>query len=628
IISAFNSFGAVKNPDAEAIINSFLDSHGFSLPHRVEWSDFRNGYIVQPLSVDGTPLTYEHFSSPLLVVTLDQQGHVASLMAGLVDVQGEPVARYGIISAEEALQHVLEPGLVGGMIDGMNAVGGPVQQWTRKIPLDQTRTFYGTVFTTQGVQAGQPPFVQLDGYPVSGQIAGLDQLPPHTQVQAVGRLVLESGIERLHVDSWMRAPVLEDGLGGKLERDGDQVVFLTEQNDRLILPDPPADLPLPYENAFVLGTREGDTFQWKLIDNRMALQGGGGGGGGGAGFYKLNLTGTPVPFPSPTAMPGPGAAGAGEYTVQAGDTLGAIAAANNTDVGALMQANGLTDPNTLSVGQKLTIPGAAAPQKVEGLRGTLNITISKQPDGSQYVTYGFLTNGGSQPGQSMLLQGDNLDELQRYNSRPVDVWGTLHNPGSGGTIPTISVDRFEIPFPELKVQILQGTQKQTDIAGQPAVLFTASDGTTYIMLFADGSTGGPMIGKEGDRVQVECVIVPDETVGGYPGLRFFGGMLAIDPKTGQHVNMPLTADQPHIVDMPSIGKPGELPTATIENIELVHFASDPRYRAKDSGGQQIYFQPVWRFYGHYSTGDEFEILIQALKQEYLLPEIEPAMQPG
>jgi LysM repeat protein len=44
------------------------------------------------------------------------------------------------------------------------------------------------------------------------------------------------------------------------------------------------------------------------------------------------------------------------YVVQSGDTLGAIAARNGTTADAIANASGLTDPNSLSVGQELKIP--------------------------------------------------------------------------------------------------------------------------------------------------------------------------------------------------------------------------------------------------------------------------------
>lgn len=59
---------------------------------------------------------------------------------------------------------------------------------------------------------------------------------------------------------------------------------------------------------------------------------------------------------------GAGAAGAdGEHRVQRGETLAEIAAANHTTVRALADANGLSNPNRIIIGQVLVIPGAAAP---------------------------------------------------------------------------------------------------------------------------------------------------------------------------------------------------------------------------------------------------------------------------
>ena len=48
-------------------------------------------------------------------------------------------------------------------------------------------------------------------------------------------------------------------------------------------------------------------------------------------------------------------------TVQSGESLSIIAGRYDVTVSAIMEANGLTDANMLSVGQQLTIPGASAP---------------------------------------------------------------------------------------------------------------------------------------------------------------------------------------------------------------------------------------------------------------------------
>lgn len=47
--------------------------------------------------------------------------------------------------------------------------------------------------------------------------------------------------------------------------------------------------------------------------------------------------------------------GSSSYTVQPGDTLGAIAAAHGTTVGALASANGISNPNLIYAGQVLNV---------------------------------------------------------------------------------------------------------------------------------------------------------------------------------------------------------------------------------------------------------------------------------
>jgi lipoprotein-anchoring transpeptidase ErfK/SrfK len=60
--------------------------------------------------------------------------------------------------------------------------------------------------------------------------------------------------------------------------------------------------------------------------------------------------------PAPVGSPGQSEPGKPlKYTVQRGDSLSSIAARFSTTVAALMQLNGLTDPNFLYVGQVLTI---------------------------------------------------------------------------------------------------------------------------------------------------------------------------------------------------------------------------------------------------------------------------------
>lgn len=68
----------------------------------------------------------------------------------------------------------------------------------------------------------------------------------------------------------------------------------------------------------------------------------------------------PAPVPNPTAAPVP-AAGGSSYVVRPGDTLYRVAALHGVTVQALIQANGISNPNLIYAGQELAIPGSAAP---------------------------------------------------------------------------------------------------------------------------------------------------------------------------------------------------------------------------------------------------------------------------
>ena len=60
-----------------------------------------------------------------------------------------------------------------------------------------------------------------------------------------------------------------------------------------------------------------------------------------------------VPTETPAAS-----GGQQEYTVQAGDSLGAIAAKFGVTVDAIVQANSITDPNIILPGETLIIPAS------------------------------------------------------------------------------------------------------------------------------------------------------------------------------------------------------------------------------------------------------------------------------
>ncbi len=74
---------------------------------------------------------------------------------------------------------------------------------------------------------------------------------------------------------------------------------------------------------------------------------------------SLGFQGTPTKPAAPKAAPKPAPA-AGEYTIKAGDTLGAIAARHNVSLASLLKANGISSSTVIYPGRKLTIPAGGS----------------------------------------------------------------------------------------------------------------------------------------------------------------------------------------------------------------------------------------------------------------------------
>lgn len=73
----------------------------------------------------------------------------------------------------------------------------------------------------------------------------------------------------------------------------------------------------------------------------------------------LVIAGTTLRVGGATGVRGATSAGGGIYTVRAGDNLGSIAARFGTSVAALAHANGISNPNVLSVGTRLRVSGGS-----------------------------------------------------------------------------------------------------------------------------------------------------------------------------------------------------------------------------------------------------------------------------
>jgi hypothetical protein len=570
--------------NAETLVEEFMQAYDFDFEYQIVQEEKFNYYVLA-LSPEGLGVWYGNQQFDGLRFHFDRD-RIAQVDASLL--QYDPTAGMQIISAEQALQKLLDPGDTYGYIQGGGGGGSimigdtllkpeDMRKWIHVRPLDETLTYNGYLSSAGKSVDGGAPLVLLDGYPVTGKVSDIPENMPGTYIEARGQFHTVNGVKSFEMDSWKKVDGYEETIMGTLQREGDQVVLDDGSGRKYILQDVPQEIDLPMQHAFAHGTPRGDIFDWNIIDNTGG-GGGGGGGGGYSGFYKINFSGTPVTFP--TRMP--------------------------------------------------EAPTPVAEIKtVEAMRGTLQVNLFPQADGTERAAYQFLPYDSQYSGTSFQLTG-NLDaSLKNYHYRPIDVWGSLDE----GNF-QITVDHYQAPFPDLKFELVHGSQRLETVEGQSVTIVTTDDGTKYIVLMAEG-TPNPMQlidpgfvpdpnspsgepGPDADDVIYEALRIPGETVLGYPGMRVFNS--APGTVDGKPNSLAIINDQPNVFPGPP---QVEITSMTIEKIELAYFAPDVMY----TNNSPFYVQPVWRFYGHYNSGSSFEILIQALAPEFLLPEVDAATAP-
>lgn len=131
------------------------------------------------------------------------------------------------------------------------------------------------------------------------------------------------------------------------------------------------------------------------------------------------------------------------HIVQWGETLATIAYHYGTTVEAIVQANGLTNPNLIQVGQRLIIPGSAVPSSPSGstytvCRGDTLFSIGRR--------YGLTVNAIMQAngltstliyvGQELIIPAARSGSPPMGN--PTDVPWTRHTVRSGDTLTAIA----------------------------------------------------------------------------------------------------------------------------------------------------------------------------------------------
>ena len=215
--------------------------------------------------------------------------------------------------------------------------------------------------------------------------------------------------------------------------------------------------------------------------------------------------------------------------VQSGDSLSRIAADHGVTVAALMAANGITDPDRLHVGQRLTVPGRGVPATtLPPLVVTVQSGDSLSVIAARYdLTVSALAaaNGISDPnllsvGQQLVIPGRTAPPVYSIDYGPIRVagrgWGHGRGMGQygslgyavdegwtrdaildhyyGGTIPGI------VPDVEIGVRLLGRDGKATTVHVDDGLLAVA--GETGGWTLVDASTVRVIVDGDVDRYRV------------------------------------------------------------------------------------------------------------------------------
>jgi len=142
-----------------------------------------------------------------------------------------------------------------------------------------------------------------------------------------------------------------------------------------------------------------------------------GGAGTAQGLTDPSTVATSTPWATPPPVvyveegAGPVGPGGETYTVQADDTLYDIAQRFEVSVEQLMEVNEITDPASLSVGQKLVIPGQEPGLVPEG-------TPSPEPEATTATPTAegvYIVQEGDYPGSIAEQFGISAEELMEAN---------------------------------------------------------------------------------------------------------------------------------------------------------------------------------------------------------------------
>lgn len=544
----------------------FLEAGGLlDFPYQVISLEDQPGSVQFLPVLDNIPVRFEMVGSPDMTVTFDPQGQITNISSDRLAYQ--PAGSFPIISAEQAWQQFLADNTQAGVLaNTMGSMKSDYQTWRPQYTSGQQVELFGYVTVYPAVEPGNEPYLSIDGFQVVGKTTGMAEASKNiTFMQVWG--VFETGDKgqlQFNVSGWQKSNFADRAYIGTVTRQGEKAYLHTDSGETMLMPGLPADVPQDVQVTAqgALVEQPEPTLVWSSVSRG---QGSGGGGGGGMTFAALNLSGEPGTPAAPTETP-------------------------------LPAPSERVKPE----------------QRVEGVQGDVWVMLYQYNDGVQKARANLMIQDGPDLLEGLVvdLTGPAMEGIEAYHQLPVKVWGAFQS--TDGNLPVLSVERIEPIYPGLKPRVWFGTSEVITLDGREVILFTDEEtGGEFILRTSIDTPDPEELPWEADkRVAVEGLALPGETFAGYSVVK---DLTMLPSSDDREQYQPSSAVPPVIPEeIPST----EAKLATIEKIELIYYTEDPQHSAPE--GQTIrYVQPVWRFSGHYNTGQTVEILVQALVSQYL-----------
>jgi len=571
------------------IATEFLNQYGLlDLPYRAGPSPVQPSTVVFTPLLDERPVIYGIGKDPgnmaWMSVSIDK-GQVSRAMISRQSFNA--VGQFPILTAEQAWARLGDQDALQHARYAVLEADRPItyRQWSRTYSAGEQVDLYGTVQVRQPTTPGDPTLITLNEYLVANG-EGLSVIDPWTSVHGWGQFnPNEDGNLVFNLEGWEISTQESEYLTGTIQRQGDQAFLAAGDGRTLALPDLPAEVPAGVTVELTGYILPGDpaTMNWGYISTGeyitayyMSMSCGGWGGGGG-GSENANFGGgmLSVPNVDPSIPPTPTPAPAlGPYAVD---------------------------------------------ERLDGLTGTVQVTIHRYLDGSTSLELGLYAESTDKAsgGVFFFLEGEALTGMEQYHNLPIRVWGSVTS--LKNDTPILNVERYELLDPDLRIQEWTGTEQIVTLEDREVVLLTTSEGQSFVLsssLIWDAAAS--LIGMPGDLIEIEGYVIPGQQFGGYPVIKELSG--------GTPPDGVITSNQPneydHASDLGAFPAGALSGQVTIDSIELAYASTTLQHctagqDTDPSTAAYLVVQPIWVFTGHFEDGRIFTVQVQALPNEYI-----------